>query len=132
MPKSHFTPSEARAIRDAFDAIEYACETWSWRYPFAWRDAFRAEKRECSDAEWARGACAREFLNGATAPATAAELFAIREGARLAHLLGAAAAAEKRDLGEILDLCRIAAQALADAADRRFSAIDAGAPGQGG
>lgn len=85
-----FTAREKDTINRAWDAIAHELDGTNWEMPHAWRDALKTERKACNSVTAAKGLMVECFADGVRKPASAAELFSIRPGAREAHLIGAA------------------------------------------
>ena len=87
---SDFTKAEIRKIQHAFEEIAGHLERLGHTYTIPWDDAFKYERRQCSNINWAKALMVENFAEGVRNPKGAAELFSIRFGCRTAHIIGAA------------------------------------------
>ena len=91
MTLAKFTRKEIETMRDTWREVEHLLErSGSWgRARRDWQAALKLETKECGSREWAYSLILREFWGGWQEPRSLADAYEIREGARLAHLLGA-------------------------------------------
>lgn len=88
MTNDKFNKKETEAVRNAFSSASHYWDTQSWKHD--WNIAFEHERRDCTTTDWARAIMLESFLQGYEQHETLrpSDLIAIREGARIATMLG--------------------------------------------